>query len=211
MKFKINIGHDDDDGQVQYEDGALYGGLDFTDIPTTYDEPQHWWDNAYYIFYNDEVTPIISIKEGKVYDGNEWPSLTEAEIEYYSAFASSISIREQQRIAAEEAAYLERVARENFEPWLTWGSVPRKRRDTCLTNSDPYSNGTITSPNADAWLTWRQWLRDLPANNTRPVDITVWNAPPDDANQLVTAAYEALKRRVTECRRLDLLWNPPAE
>ena len=211
MKFKINIGDDSDDGQVQYGDGELFGNLDFTDIPTTYDEPQHWWNNAYWISYNDEVTPIISVKEGKVHDGNEWPTLTPAEVEYYSAFASSISIRERQRIVAEEAAYLERTARESFEPYLTWTAAAKKRRDTCLATSDPYTNGTITSSNADAWLTWRQWLRDLPANNTRPVDITVWNAPPDDANRLVMSAYEGLVRRVSESRRLDLLWNPPAE
>jgi hypothetical protein len=57
------------------------------------------------------------------------------------------------------------------EPWR----ILRKQRNRTLTESDWMANSDVTM--SDAWRTYRQALRDLPANTSDPAN-PVWPAKP---------------------------------
>ena len=57
------------------------------------------------------------------------------------------------------------------EPWR----ILRKQRNRTLTESDWMANSDVTM--SDAWRTYRQELRDLPANTSDPAN-PVWPTPP---------------------------------
>ena len=56
-----------------------------------------------------------------------------------------------------------------------WASI-RSRRDAMLKDSD-WTVLSDTPTSTAAWKTYRQELRDLPANTTDPFDV-VWPTPP---------------------------------
>jgi hypothetical protein len=56
-----------------------------------------------------------------------------------------------------------------------WASI-RASRDIKLMDSDWMANSDVTM--SDAWKTYRQALRDLPASKSNPDDIT-WPTPPE--------------------------------
>ena len=56
-----------------------------------------------------------------------------------------------------------------------WASI-RAERDSKLMDSDWMANSDVTM--SDAWKTYRQALRDLPASKSNPDDIT-WPTPPE--------------------------------
>jgi len=57
------------------------------------------------------------------------------------------------------------------EPW----EKLRKQRNMTLSETDWMANSDVTM--SDAWRTYRQALRDLPANTTDPAN-PVWPTPP---------------------------------
>lgn len=73
-------------------------------------------------------------------------------------------------ITADEQAENDRVKLEN-----AWHLI-RSERNALLANSDWTVLGDSPTPTA-AWKTYRQALRDLPANTTDPFNV-VWPTPP---------------------------------
>ena len=63
------------------------------------------------------------------------------------------------------------------KPALTWEQI-RSKRDSLLTNSDwPVASDATPKPSKEAWLTYRQALRDLPNTFSTPEEV-VWPEKP---------------------------------
>jgi hypothetical protein len=77
--------------------------------------------------------------------------------------------------AEEEAAKdAEETKWNNAEPARKWSAI-RAQRDQLLAASDWMANSDVTMP--DAWTTYRQALRNLPASQSDPDDIVFPEEP----------------------------------
>ena len=75
-------------------------------------------------------------------------------------------------VVLDTAAVSSKVAELEIEK--SWSDL-RKKRNQLLAESDWMANSDVTM--SDAWRTYRQALRDLPANTTDPAN-PVWPTPP---------------------------------
>lgn len=64
----------------------------------------------------------------------------------------------------------------NFVSSQTWEAI-RQKRDELIKNSDWIFLPDVTLKNKEAWLTYRQSLRDLPQNFSTPEEV-VWPEVP---------------------------------
>jgi hypothetical protein len=66
----------------------------------------------------------------------------------------------------------------NFEPSQTW-EIIRQKRDELIKSSDWIFLPDVSLKNKEAWLTYRQALRDLPQNFSTPEEV-IWPEVPSN-------------------------------
>ena len=81
------------------------------------------------------------------------------------------------QISADSPEYIVFLEKLNTSPVPTW-EITRQKRDELIKSSDWIFLPDITLKNKEAWLTYRQTLRDLPQNFSEPSEV-VWPIKPE--------------------------------
>ena len=80
------------------------------------------------------------------------------------------------QISADSLEYIAYLEKLNTPPAPTWETT-RQKRDELIKNSDWIFLPDVTLKNKEAWLAYRQALRDLPQNFSEPSEV-VWPQKP---------------------------------
>ena len=81
------------------------------------------------------------------------------------------------QISTDSPEYIAFLEKLNTPPAPTWETI-RQKRDELIKNSDWIFLPDISLKNKEAWLTYRQALRDLPQNFEDPSEV-VWPQKPE--------------------------------
>jgi len=194
MKFYLMRGEGAQDGVVAFNSDECYINQDFS---------ENIEDYIWCMKYNDEIAPAVSIVETS--DGDNRP-LTQEEVTKYSALAETLYNECREHDLASIAAQQKKDDEEYMAPYIAWTPRSKMSRDEMLTASDPYL--LLSNLDSTGWEEWRQWVRDLPQTYDAPMNITTWNDPPANANDVVINNYSKFQRNCERTKTLYDHYNP---
>ena len=181
-------GRTDYDGQVAFNSDMYY----------THQNYLEEIDEKYQcIRYNDEIAPAESDTELST---GEHRSLTQDEINTFSALAERLQNEAKVAMDAAIAAEQKQDDEEYMRNYITWSVRAKKSRDEMLASSDPYI--LLSHLDDTGWEAWRQWVRDLPQQHDAPMNIDSWSEPPTNANDMVADIFNKFIRNCETTKRL---------
>ena len=188
MKFFLMRGRTDYDGQVSFNSDMYYSHQNYLE-----EIDEKYWC----IRYNDEIAPAESDTELST---GEHRSLTQDEINTFSALAERLQNEAKIAMDAAIAAEQKQDDEEYMRNYITWSVRAKKSRDEMLASSDPYI--LLSHLDDTGWEAWRQWVRDLPQQHDAPMNIDSWTEPPTNANDMVSDIFTKFKRNCETSKKL---------